>query len=163
MADLNRVTLIGRLTRDAELKYTSSSMPVCRFSIALNKIRKSGEQRTEEAHFFDIVLWGRAAESLHKYLVKGKQVAIDGELRQDRWEQDGQQRSRVEIVAQNVQLLGRDMDSSASSGASGGYAPRQPYSQQAGGGQQAPQAQEPRGYQGQDAEFPDDIPDDVPF
>ena len=106
MADLNRVTLIGRLTRDAELKYTSGGMAVCKFSIAVNKFRKSGEQRTEETHFFDIVLWGRSGESLNQYLIKGKQVAIDGELRQNRWEQDGQPRSKIEIVANNVQLLG---------------------------------------------------------
>ena len=99
MADLNRVMLIGRLTRDAELKYTSGGMAVCKFSIAVNKFRKNGDQRVEEANFFDIVLWGRSGEALNQYLVKGKQVAVDGELHQNRWEQDGQPRSKIEIIA----------------------------------------------------------------
>jgi single-strand DNA-binding protein len=106
MADLNHVVLIGRLTRDAELKYTANGQAVCKFSIAVNRRRKSGDQWVDEANFFDIVLWGRQGESLNQYLVKGKLVGIDGELRQDRWEQDGQNRSKVEIVANNLQLLG---------------------------------------------------------
>lgn len=106
MADLNHVVLVGRLTRDAELKYTSGGMAVCKFALAVNKRRKQGEQWVEEANFFDIVLWGRAGETLNQYLVKGKQVAVEGELHQNRWEQDGQARSKVEIVASNVQLLG---------------------------------------------------------
>ncbi len=106
MADVNRVVLVGRLTRDAELRYTASGLPVCNFSIAVNRRRKNGDEWVEEASFFDIVLWGRQGESLNQYLVKGKQVAIDGELRQNRWEQDGQSRSRVEVVANTIQLLG---------------------------------------------------------
>src|SRR3972149_38472 len=106
MTDLNHVALIGRLTRDAELKYTASNLAVCKFSIANNQRRKKDNAWTGEAHFFDVTLWGKTAESLHKYLVKGKQVAIDGQLRQSRWEKDGQTRSRVEINANNIQLLG---------------------------------------------------------
>ncbi len=104
--DLNHVVLIGRLTRDAELKYTASGMAVCKFSIAVNRNRKQGDSWVEEASFFDITLWGRSGEAIVQYLVKGKQVAINGELRQDRWEQDGQNRSKVEVIANNVQLLG---------------------------------------------------------
>ena len=106
MTDLNHVALIGRLTRDAELKYTASNLAVCKFSIANNQRRKKDNAWTDEAHFFDVTLWGKTAESLHKYLVKGKQVAVDGQLRQSRWEKDGQTRSRVEINATNIQLLG---------------------------------------------------------
>jgi len=106
MADVNHVVLIGRLTRDAELKYTASGQAVCKFSIAVNRRRKTGDQWVDEPNFFDIVLWGRQGETLNQYLVKGKQIGVDGELRQDRWEQDGQNRSRVEIVANNIQLLG---------------------------------------------------------
>jgi single-strand DNA-binding protein len=106
MADLNHVTLIGRLTRDAELRYTASGQAVCKFSIAVNRRRKNGDQWEDEANFFDIVLWGRQGESLNQYLVKGKMIGIEGELRQDRWQQDGQNRSMVEIVANNLQLLG---------------------------------------------------------
>jgi single-strand DNA-binding protein len=106
MADLNHVVLIGRLTRDAELKYTSGGQAVCKFSIAVNRRKKSGDQWEDEANFFDIVVWGRQGESLHPYLVKGKMVGVDGELRQDRWQQDGQNRSKVEIIANYLQLLG---------------------------------------------------------
>ncbi|MDR2471466.1 MAG: single-stranded DNA-binding protein [Treponema sp.] len=106
MIDLNHVVLIGRLTRDAELKYTAGGQAVCKFSIAVNRRKKSGDQWVDEPNFFDIVVWGRQGESINQYLVKGKLVGVDGELRQDRWEQDGQNRSRVEIVAANVQLLG---------------------------------------------------------
>ncbi|MCL2294715.1 MAG: single-stranded DNA-binding protein [Spirochaetes bacterium] len=106
MTDINRVFLVGRLTRDAELRFTSAGMPVAKFSIAVNRSKKSGDQWEEEVSYFDIVLWGKIAEALSKYLAKGKQVAIDGELRQNRWEQDGQPRSKVEIHAANIQLLG---------------------------------------------------------
>lgn len=106
MADLNCVTLVGRLTRDAELKYTGAGYPVCKFSIAVNRSRKNGDTWEEETSFFDIVLWGKRGEALNQYLVKGKQVAVSGELRQNRWEQDGQSRSKVEVVATNIQLVG---------------------------------------------------------
>jgi len=106
MADINQVVLIGRLTRDAELKYTTSGQAVCKFSIAVNRARKNGEQWEEEPNFFDIVLWGKRGEALAQYLLKGKPVGVEGELRQDRWQQDGQNRSKVEIVANNIQLLG---------------------------------------------------------
>ena len=106
MVDINHVILIGRLTRDAELKYTSGGQAVCKFSIAVNRRKKNGDNWEDEANFFDIVVWGRQGESLHPYLVKGKMVGVDGELRQDRWQQDGQNRSKVEIVANNLQLLG---------------------------------------------------------
>ena len=86
MADLNHVTLIGRLTRDAELKYTPGGLAISSFSIAVNRRRKNGDQWIDEVSYFDINLYGKAAESLKQYLLKGKQVAVDGELRQDRWE-----------------------------------------------------------------------------
>ncbi len=105
-SDINRVVIVGRLTRDSELRYTKSGTALCKFSIAVNRTRKVGDQWEEEASFFDVALWGRQGEAISRYLIKGKQVGIDGELRQDRWEQDGQSRSRVEIVAFNVMLLG---------------------------------------------------------
>jgi single-strand DNA-binding protein len=116
MADINHVVLVGRLTRDAELKYTASGQAVCKFSLAVNRRRKNGDQWEDEANFFDIVLWGRQGESLNQYLTKGKAVGVDGELRQDRWQQDGQNRSKVEIVANNIQLLGGGNSGSQGSG-----------------------------------------------
>lgn len=116
MANLNQVVLIGRLTRDAELRVTNTGTPVCKFSLAVNRRRKQGDQWIEEANFFDVVAWGRLGESLHQYLVKGKEVAIQGELRQSRWEQDGQTRSKVEIIANTIQLLGGSTGGSGGSG-----------------------------------------------
>jgi single-strand DNA-binding protein len=118
MVDLNHVVLIGRLTRDSELKYTANGQAVCKFSIAVNRRKKNGDQWVDEPNFFDIVLWGRQGESLNQYLVKGKLVGVDGELRQDRWEQDGQNRSKVEIVANNIQLLGGAPGASSFGGSS---------------------------------------------
>jgi len=108
MADVNHVIIIGRLTRDIVLKYTNGGMAIGSFSIAVNRRTKKGEQWVEEASFFDVSLFGKSAEGLAQYLTKGKQVAVEGELRQDRWQQDGQPRSKVYISANNVQLLGGD-------------------------------------------------------
>jgi len=106
--DINRVVITCRLTRDAELKSTPNGQAVAKFPVAVNRKRRQGDEDefVDEVSFFDIVLWGKQAETLHQYLVKGKAVAVDGELRQDRWQQDGQNRSKVEIVANHVQLLG---------------------------------------------------------
>jgi len=145
MADLNHVVLIGRLTREAELKYTASGQAVCKFSIAVNRRKKNGDQWEDEANFFDIVVWGRQGESLHPYLVKGKMVGVDGELRQDRWQQDGQNRSKIEIIANYLQLLG--------GGPSSG---ERQNSQSASGGESSSEASS---YNSQkDDGFTDDIP-----
>jgi single-strand DNA-binding protein len=116
MADVNHVVLIGRLTRDAELKYTAGGQAVCNFSLAINRRRKNGDQWVDEANFFDITAWGHQGEALKQYLVKGKQIGVEGELRQDRWEQDGQNRSKVVIVANNIQLLGSGTPGASYSG-----------------------------------------------
>jgi single-strand DNA-binding protein len=106
MADMNHVYIIGRLTRDAELKCTASGKVVSKLSLAVNEKRKVGDRWKEEASFFEILLWGQIAESLNLYLVKGKQIAVSGKLQQERWDQDGQTRSKVVIIAANIQLLG---------------------------------------------------------
>lgn len=169
MADLNHVTLIGRLTRDAELKYTPGGLAISSFSIAVNRRRKNGDQWVDEVSYFDINLYGKPAESLKQYLTKGKQVAVDGELRQDRWEKDGQNHSRIYIAANNVQLLGGNTGSSNYSNV-GGYAPannnsqgyNQGYSQPQNSYQpryDAPQDQyDPGSSYGSDSSFPEDIP-----
>jgi single-strand DNA-binding protein len=154
MADLNHVVLIGRLTRDAELKYTSNGQAVCKFSIAVNRRRKNGDQWEDEANFFDIVVWGRQGEALNQYLVKGKMVGVDGELRQDRWQQDGQNRSKVEIVANYLQLLG------GSPGGSGGAS----FNGGAGNSGGAPgSSPERQGQNGPAAPADDGFADDIPF
>ncbi len=159
MADLNHVTIIGRLTRDAEFKYITSGNAVCKFSVAVNYGRKNGDQWVEEANFFDVVLWGKPAETLNQYLLKGKQVAVDGELRQNRWEQDGQSRSKVEIVARNIQLLGGN---SASSGSGSSYgASGSSYQESSAGGQNENRVQNPGGHSGGHSD--DGFSDDIPF
>ena len=104
-ADINVVVLVGRLTRDCELKSTQQGTSVCRFSIAVNRRKRTGDKWEDEVSYFDITLWGKSAETLSSYLTKGRQVSIQGELRQNRWEQDGQTHSKIEVVANNVQLL----------------------------------------------------------
>ena len=103
--DINRVLVIGRLTGEAKVKYTNSGTCIAAFTIAVNRRKdKSGK---EEADFFDVTLWGLQAEKLSPYLDKGKQVAIDGSLRQERWKgSDGKNYSKVSIVAETLQLLG---------------------------------------------------------
>lgn len=102
--DINNVTLVGRLTNDPQLKYLPSGTAALEFSIANNYYISSKE--SNEVSYFDIVLFGKTAESLSRFLVKGKQVGVSGTLRQDRWQdKEGSQRSRVRINAQSVQLL----------------------------------------------------------
>jgi single-strand DNA-binding protein len=120
MSDINKVTLVGRLTRDAEQSYTQSGYAVLKFSIAVNRRKKQGDQWVDEANFFDVTSWGKQGEAIAPYMTKGQQVAIDGELRQDRWEaQDGLRRSKVYVSANYVQLLGGKPDSNKRSDSSG--------------------------------------------
>lgn len=106
MNNINTVTVVGRLTRDAELKYTSGGMAVCKLSLANNYSRKSGDEWKEEVSYFDISMFGKRAESVSKYLTKGKPVAISGTLRQERWESNGEKRSKVVIIANDVEMFG---------------------------------------------------------
>jgi single-strand DNA-binding protein len=116
--DINSVVLIGRLTRESELKFLANGTAVARFSLAVNRIKGSAEQREEEVSFFEVTLWGKQAETLNPYLTKGRQICLTGELRQSRCEQDGQSRSKIEIVAQSIQLLGGNQSANASAEAS---------------------------------------------
>lgn len=107
MADINTATLIGRLTRDEELKYTPGGMAIGNISVAINRKVKKGQEWVDESNFFDVVIFGKQAENLKQYLTKGKQVGITGFLKQERWnDQNGQSRSAVKIYAEDIQLLG---------------------------------------------------------
>jgi single-strand DNA-binding protein len=119
-SDLNSVALVGRLTRDAELKYTNSGLQICRLSIANNYRRKQNEQWIEETNFFDCFMMGRRAEAIHKYLTKGTQIAIDGSLRFSKWESDGQTRSKVEVMINDIQLFGGTRGGYGDGGSGGG-------------------------------------------
>lgn len=107
MADINTATLIGHLTRDAELKYTPGGMAIGNISIAINRRVKKGQDWVDESNFFDVVIFGKQAESLQAYLTKGKQIGVTGFLKQERWQdQNGHNQSRIKIVANDIQLLG---------------------------------------------------------
>lgn len=111
MADINKVVLIGRLTRDAEQTYTQSGYTVIKFSIAVNRRRKQGDNWVDEANFFDVTSFGRQGEAIVSYMNKGRQIAVEGQLRQDRWEaQDGTKRSKVYVDANYIQLIGNRKD-----------------------------------------------------
>ena len=119
MASLNRVVLVGNLTRDPELKFTPAGKPVATFGIAVNRIPYTNDmgERVEEVDFFNVVVFGRQAETSHQYLKKGSPVALDGRLRSRSWEtDDGQKRTVVEVSAQNVQFLSRPSDSAPRAG-----------------------------------------------
>ena len=150
-SDLNVWVGIGRLTRDASLTYTSSGIAVCKFDIAVNRKKKSGDQYVDEVSFFTVVLWGKAGESLNQYLTKGKQVAVDGELKQDRWEQDGKKQSKVHVIANTVQLLDGGTPK-GDSGQGGG---------QGSGHSSVDAARAAAGRDGSDAGYGDD--GDIPF
>lgn len=125
MASLNRVILMGNLTRDPELKFTTAGKPVATFGIAVNRVPYTNEQgeRVEGVDFFNVVVFARQAETTHQYLKKGSGVAVDGQLRYRSWQtDDGQKRSVVEVVAQNVQFLPRGGESGAPAPATNDYA-----------------------------------------
>lgn len=106
--DLNHVVIIGRLTRDVgnDFAYLANGSACANVSLAVNRSRKQGESWVEEVSYFDVTIWGKTAEALRPYLTKGKQIAVDGYLKQDRWEKDGNRFAKVRVVADNVQLLG---------------------------------------------------------
>lgn len=111
MKDINTVTLTGRLTREMEIKYTPSGAPVGKFSLAVNRNKKKGDKWVDEASFFECALFGKSSESLAQYLIKGKQIALSGEMRQERWtSQDGQNQSRVVVVISSISLMGSKED-----------------------------------------------------
>lgn len=107
MASLNRVLLIGNLTRDPELRYIPSGTAVATFTLAVNRVYKSpsGEKK-EQTSFIRVVVWGRRAEVCGEFLTKGSPVFVEGRLQSREWEgQDGQKRSTIEVIADNVQFL----------------------------------------------------------
>ena len=123
MVNFNRVVLAGNLTRDPELRFTNDGIPVCSFGLAVNRVRS----RSEEVDFFDISAWRELGETIANYKKKGDPILLEGRLQYRTWEaQDGSKRSKVDVVADNVQFLGArgDSDDSASSGGGGGQARR---------------------------------------
>ena len=123
MANLNRVFLIGNLTRDPELRYIPSGSAVANFGLATNRVYTTQDgERKEDVCFVDIVAWSKTAENCANYLSKGRPVFIEGRLQLDTWEtEDGQKRSKLKVVADRVQFLGgrREEGAPGESGAEG--------------------------------------------
>jgi single-strand DNA-binding protein len=113
--NINRVVLVGNLTRDPELRHTPSGTPVCSLRLAVNTRRKDESgQWTDKPNYFDITVWGQQGENCAQYLSKGRPVAVDGRLEWREWEaQDGSKRQAVEVVAESVQFLGGRQDAEA--------------------------------------------------
>lgn len=103
----NRIILIGNLTKDPELRYTPQGTPVASFRIAVNSRYKQSDESREETLYIDVVTFGKQAETCSQYLGKGKSVLVEGRLQERRWESDGQQRSKHEVIAQTVRFLSR--------------------------------------------------------
>ncbi|MBN2372798.1 single-stranded DNA-binding protein [bacterium] len=112
MIGLNRIFLMGNLTRDPELRYTPNGTAVASFGIAVNRryTTKEGD-RKEEVDFFEVEVWNKQAENCNEYLAKGRGVLLEGRLKQDRWEDEsGNKRSKLKIVASTIQFLPRNLD-----------------------------------------------------
>lgn len=113
MVSMNRVILAGNLTRDPELRFTGEGVPVCGFGLAVNRVRS----KNEEVDFFDVSAWRELGEAVANYKTKGDPVLIEGRLQFRTWEaQDGSKRSKVDVVADNVQFLGKREAPSSGSG-----------------------------------------------
>lgn len=124
-SNINRVVLVGNLTRDPELRHTPSGTAVCSLRLAVNTRRKDGAtgEWTDKPNYFDVTVWDKQGESCAQYLAKGRPVAIDGRLEWREWEaQDGSKRQAVDIVADNVQFLG-GRDSAGEGGSSNEFVP----------------------------------------
>jgi single-strand DNA-binding protein len=123
VVSFNRVVLAGNMTRDPELRFTNDGIPVCSFGIAVNRVRS----RSEEVDFFNISAWRELGETIANYKKKGDPILVEGRLQYRTWEaQDGSKRSAVDVVADNVQFLGRGdaEDGGGSGGGGGGQAQR---------------------------------------
>lgn len=154
MANLNKVMLIGNLTRDPELRHTPRGTAVAELGLAINRVWNNEQgQRQEETTFVDVTLWGRQAEVAQQYLTKGSPAYIEGRLQLDTWDdkQSGQKRSKLKIVGETLQLLG----SRGSSGGGGSF--ERPQQQSRPPQQQRPQGASPAPVD----DYQDD--DDIPF
>lgn len=160
MASLNRVLLMGNLTRDPEVRFTPAGRPVSDLGLAISRrYRGADDQVKEDVCFVDVVVWGRQAETCGKYLKKGSPIFVEGRLQLDQWEQDGQKRSKMRVVATHVQFVGR-----APAGGSEGDAPGAPAAPAGTArGRGAPPPVEAMEERGDDAEPPLEDSDNLPF
>jgi single-strand DNA-binding protein len=122
MASFNRVILLGNLTRDVELKHLPSGMSVAEIGLAVNDRRKDQSGNwVEETTFVDVTLWGRTAEVAAEYLSKGSPILVEGRLKLDQWEKDGQKRSKLRVVCERMQMVGAAKGGGGGGPRGGGY------------------------------------------
>lgn len=121
MASFNKVVLVGNVTRDIELRHVPSGTAVADIGIAINDKRKHGDEWIEDTTFVDCTAWGRTAEVAAEYLRKGASVLIEGRLKLDQWEKDGQKQSRLKVVAERLQMLGGKGEPKAEPAAKASY------------------------------------------
>ena len=119
MVAFNRVILAGNLTRDPEIRYLPSGTSVTSFAIAVNERIKKGDAWEDYASYFDVTVFGKQGENCAEYLSKGRPVLVEGKLRQRRWEADGVKKSKIELIADNVQFLGSGKGGGAGEGSRG--------------------------------------------
>ena len=124
MSNFNKVLLLGRLTRDPELRYTPQGTPVVDLGLAVNREYTVGTERRKETTFVDVTLWKRQAEVVSQYLKKGAPIFIEGRLSLDSWEQDGQKKSRLRVVGENFQFIGGPRGEGDAGGEESGYRAR---------------------------------------
>jgi single-strand DNA-binding protein len=137
MSNFNRVILMGRLTRDPEVRYIPSGMAVSEIGLAVSDKRKNAKgEWVEETTFVDVTLWGRTAEVVNEYLSKGSPIFIEGRLKLDQWESDGQKRSKLRVVGERFQFVGgKEGGGGGGQGQRGGNrGPQQYDDSEAGGG-----------------------------
>ncbi|RKY13178.1 MAG: single-stranded DNA-binding protein [Planctomycetota bacterium] len=121
MANLNKVMLIGNLTRDPQLSYLPSQMAVVEFGMAVNDRRKQQDgSYADKANFIDLSIFGKRAEALQKYVKKGDPLFVEGKLDYQQWEKDGQKRSKLKVIVQNFEFLSKGSSGSQSGGNQGG-------------------------------------------
>lgn len=163
MPNLNKVLLMGNLTRDPEIKYTPKGTAIANFGIAVNRVFTSGEgnEKKEEVTFIDIEAWGRTAEVIGEYFKKGKPIFIEGRLKLDQWDdkQTGKKMSKLRVVADSFEFLGtREGGGGGGGGEYGGGGEGRPQSRPAGNRPSAPPQKRPPA--DPDLDAPED---DIPF
>jgi single-strand DNA-binding protein len=153
MASFNRVILMGNVTRDIELKYLQSGTAVTELGLAMNhRYKNQSGEWIEEPVFVDVTLWGRTAEIASEYLSKGAPVFVEGRLKYDTWETDGQKRSKLSVVGERMQLIGPRSDRPRGGGGGGG-----------GGGYGESEFSEPANAGASSGSGSGSPPDDIPF
>lgn len=142
--NINSCVFVGNLVRDAELSYTNSGFAISKLSIAINRSVKKGDNYEDEVSFLDLIGLGRRLESLNQYLTRGQCIGVSSTVKQERWENDGQKRSKIVFIINEIQLLGGKSDSNQ---------PQQGQPQQG----QPQQGQSPQGQPSPIAPPPDNI------